>query len=256
MKIHHCEHLGDEPLDTACLGHQPPQVLAPNVKLAISFHDLPVLATLSGAIAAAHVGTTPAGMPMVGVAQSGQEAYQTHVASGVGTSQEGEAMILLSYIQRLAQQLGVYWLVRDCKAAVRALGTYHEVGHCGYGIHRLCDMVLGGHYLFPASAINAVTTPSHGINGLNVRLDAAAQEPPEVDLTWLLRRPFSLLPVVTCRDQCQLSPTALSDWLQDEAPIPPRVGYEARWGVHYTSSSLTTTISATLWRTAWKTSLR
>ena len=56
---------------------------------------------------------------------------------------------------------------------------------------------------------------------------------PEVDLTWLLRRPYSFLPPVPCRDQCQLSPTALSDWLQDRAAIPARAGYEARWGVNY-----------------------
>ena len=36
------------------------------------------------------------------------EAYWAHVASEVGTSQEGEAMILLSYIRRLAEQRGVY----------------------------------------------------------------------------------------------------------------------------------------------------
>ena len=31
---------------------------------------------------------------------------------------------------------------------------------------------------------------------LNVRVDAATQELPGVDLTWLLRRPFSILPPV------------------------------------------------------------
>ena len=72
------------------------------------FHDLLALATLCGSIAAVDAGTTPAGMAMAGVAQSGYRAYQTHVASGVGTSQEGEAMILLSCIRRLAQQPGVY----------------------------------------------------------------------------------------------------------------------------------------------------
>ena len=106
------------------LATDPPQVLAPNVKPGIWFHDLPVLATLSGTIAAVDAGTTPEGMAMAGVAQSGHEAYQTHVASGVGTSQEGEAMILLSYIRRLAQQPGVYWLVPDSEAAVGALRTY------------------------------------------------------------------------------------------------------------------------------------
>ena len=35
------------------------------------------------------------------------------------------------------------------------------------------------------------------------------------------------------RDQCQLSPTALSDWLQDRASIPAQAIYEARWGVNF-----------------------
>ena len=75
-----------------------PQVLAPKVTPGIWFHDLPALATLHASVAAVHAGTSQAGMSMAGVAQSGCEAYRTHVASAVGTSQEGEAMILLSYV--------------------------------------------------------------------------------------------------------------------------------------------------------------
>ena len=33
-------------------------------------------------------------------------------------------------------------------------------------------------------------------------VDAALWEPPEVDLTWLLRRPFSFDPPLTYRDEC------------------------------------------------------
>ena len=94
-------------------------------------------------------------------------------------------------------------------------------------------MAYTGRRLSLASAINVVTTPSHWITDLNVRVDAAMQEPPEVDLTWLLRRPFSFLPPVAYRDQYQLSPIALAAWLQDQASIPARVGYEARWGANY-----------------------
>ena len=72
---------------------------------------------------------------------------------------------------------------------------------------------------------------------LNVLVDAATQEPPRVDVTWVLRCPFSFVTPVTYRDQCQLSPTALSDWLQDQACIPARVGYEGRWEGNYTSGS-------------------
>ena len=145
-------------------------------------------------------------------------------------------MILLSYIRRLAQQPGVFWLVPDSEAAVGALRTYQKGGHCGDGTHHLYATVLGGRRLSPASAINVVTTPSHWVTDLNVRVDAT-REPPEVDLTWLLHRPFSFLPPVAYRDQCQLSPTALSDWLQDRASMPARAGYEARWGANYTSGS-------------------
>ena len=213
------------------------RVLAPKIKQGIWFHDLPVLASLRGTIAAVDAGTTPAGMAMAGVARSGPKAYQTHVASGVGTSQEEEAMIILSYIRRLAQQPGVFWLVPDSEAAVGALRTYPEGGHCGDGIHHLHGTILGGHRLSPAFAIIVVTTPSHWITDLNVRVDAATREPLEVDPTWLLSRPFFFLPPVTYRDQCQLSPTALSDWLQDRASIPSRVGFEPRWGANYTSGS-------------------
>ena len=86
----------------------------------------------------------------------------------------------------------------------------------------------GGQRLSPESAINVATTPSHWITDLTV-----TASPPDVDLTWLLRRPYSFLPPAPYRDQCQLSPTALRDWLQERAAIPAQAGYEARWGVNY-----------------------
>ena len=141
------------------------------------------LATLHGAVTAVDVGTTQVGMAMAGVAQSGPQAYRTYVASGVGTSQEGVAMILLSYVRRLVQQLGVFWLVPDPEAAVGALRTYQEGGRCGDGIHHAYATVLGGQRLSPTSTRNVVTTPLQWITDLNVRVDAATQEPPEVDLT-------------------------------------------------------------------------
>ena len=197
-------HLREEHRDLALLAPHglatdPPQVLAREVKPGIWFHDLPALATLRGTVAAVDAGTMPAGMAMAGVAQSGPEAQRTHVASGVGTSEEGEAMILLLYICRLAHQPGVFWLVQSSEAALR---TYQEGGHCVDGIHHLYAMVVGGCRLSPASAINVVTAPSHWMTDVNFRVDAATQEPLEVDLTWLLRRPFSFLPPVNYRDQC------------------------------------------------------
>ena len=228
LRTHLREHHGDLALLAPHgLATDPPQVLAPNVKPGIWLHDLLALATLRGTIATVDAGATPAGMAMAGVAQSGLEAYQTHVASGVGTSQEGEAMIPLSYIRRLAQQPGVFWLVPDSEAAVGALRTYREGCHCGDGIHHLYTTSLGGRRLSPASAINVVTTPPEcpcGCGDAGAARGRPDMAPPP---------PFLLLPPVTYRDRCQLSPTALSDWLQDWASIPARVGYAARWGANY-----------------------
>ena len=145
---------------------------APEVKPGIWFHDLPALATLHGTVAAVDA-ETQAGMAMAGVAQSRPEADPTRVASGVGTSQEGEAMILLLYVRRLAQHPGVFWLVPHSEAAVGALRTYQEGGLCGDGIHHLYATVVGGQCLSPTSAISVVTTPSHWKTDLNVRVDAA-----------------------------------------------------------------------------------
>ena len=234
LRTHLREHHGDMAL-LAPHGRatSPPRVLAPETRPGVWFHDLPALATLRGSVVAVDAGATQAGMAMAGVVQSGRGEYQAQVASGVGTSPEGEAMALLSYARRLATQKAVYWLVPDSEAAVGALRRYQEGGHYGDGIHHLYATVLGGQRLSLRSAINVVTTPSHWITDLNVRLDAATREPPEADLTWLLRRPYSFIPPVPFRDQCQLSPTALSDWLQDRASIPAQAIYEARWGVNF-----------------------
>ena len=193
LKRHLREHQGDMALLAPHdLATEAP--LAPRMKRGIWFHDLPAWATLRGTFVAVDAVATLAGMAMVGVAQRGHEASQGHVASGVGTSKEGKAMILISHVRRLAVQPGLYRLVPDSDAAVGALRTYQAGGHCGDGIHHLYATVLGGARLAPTSASLVVTTPSHWIADLNVRVDATTQDPPEVDLTWLLRRPFSFPP--------------------------------------------------------------
>ena len=144
LRTHLREHHGDMAL-MAPHGRatDPPRVLAHEARPGIWFHDLPALATLRGTVVAVDAGATRAGMTMAGVAQSPPTTYQSRVASGVGTSQEGEAMILLSYVRWLAKQPRVYWLVPDSEAAVGALRTYQEGGHCGDGIHHLYATVGG-----------------------------------------------------------------------------------------------------------------
>ena len=104
-------------------------MLAPNTEPGIWFHGLPAPATLRGTIVAVDAGATLAGMAMAVFAQWGPGLYRAHVASWVGTSDEVQAMVLVSYFRRLAAPTGVYWLVPDSEAAVGALRTYPEGGH-------------------------------------------------------------------------------------------------------------------------------
>ena len=73
----------------------PQNVLVPKAQPGMWFHDLPALATLCGTVLAVDAGATRRSMAMAGVARSGPTAYHARGASGVGTSQEREAMILL-----------------------------------------------------------------------------------------------------------------------------------------------------------------
>ena len=127
LQTHFREYHGDPALlPRHGPANDPPQVVAPEVKPGIRFHDLLASATLRGTVAALDAETKQPGMAMAGVARSGLEAYRTHVASKVGTSQETEAMVLLPYHRMLAQHPRVFWLVRGSEAASGALGTYHE----------------------------------------------------------------------------------------------------------------------------------
>ena len=61
-------------------------------------------------------------------------------------------------------------------------------------------------------------------------------EEPQADLTWMLCRPYACLPPVKFRDHCQLAPTDLREWLQEQVAVPAGVHYEHRWGLNYRPS--------------------
>ena len=180
----------------------------------------------------------------------------------MGTSQEGEAMILLSYARRSATQPGVYWLMPDSEGAVGALHTYQEGGHCGDGIHHLYATVLGG--AAPLAGVrnqcnyHAVAL-DHGPQRPCRCGDAgtagggphrAPQAPLLVYLSSTLRRPMSALPDGTVR------PVA------GRASIPAQAACEAWWGVNYMLGGVSprtgsiTTSSAVSRRNVWTTSRR
>ena len=88
-----------------------PKYMRPVMELGIWFHELPPLATINGAIIATDASTTVVGMVRVLVHERTRGEYNTRVALGVGTSQEGEAMTLLLYVRWLAPQEGSFGVV-------------------------------------------------------------------------------------------------------------------------------------------------
>ena len=65
-----------------------PMYLQPRTEPGISFHDLPLLAMIHGAIVATHAATTPAGMAIALAYEHARGEYAVVATSGVGTSQE------------------------------------------------------------------------------------------------------------------------------------------------------------------------
>ena len=220
-----------------------PMYLRPRTEPGIWFHRLTPLATIHGAIIATGASTTPAGMRMALAYEHAPGLYTTMTTSGVGTSQEGEALTT----GRLLGGTGL---------GISTLRTYEEGAQRGDGIHHLYARTLGAERPAPTAAVNIVVTPSHWITTINVRLDAATREEPHANLTWMLHRLCACLPQVKSQDHYQLAPIDLQEWLQEQAAIPAWVHYEHRWGPNYRPSlglSWTgppVTSSSTLWPTA------
>ena len=185
-----------------------PMYLQPRMQPGIWFHDLPPLATIHGAIVATDAGTTPAGMAMAPAYEHAPGQNMTVTTSGMGTSQEGEALTLLLCV-RLVTQQGIYWMVPDLESAISALRTYQEGGQCRDGIYHLYARTMGVEHLAPTATIIIVVTPSHWKTAINVQVDTASREEPQADLAWMPRHPYTCLPRVKFQDHCQLAPTDL-----------------------------------------------
>ena len=121
----------------------------------------------------------------------------------------------------------------DSEAALGAPPTYEEGKHFGDGVHHLYARTPRAECLAPKAATNIVVMPSHRTTAINERVDAATKEEPRADLTWIPHRPYACLPPVKCWDYCQLAPTNLQDWLQEQATIPAWVHYEHQWEPNY-----------------------
>ena len=74
-------------------------------------------------------------MVMVFAYEHAPGQYNTRVASGVGTSQRGEAMTLLLCVHQLVLETGVFWVVSVSESGIGAMCTYQEGRHGGDGIH-------------------------------------------------------------------------------------------------------------------------
>ena len=133
-------------------------------------------------------------MSAAGYAAGAAGEGEASVAGWPGTSQEGEALALIEYVIALAYKRGVYWIIGDSEAAVRALRKYQEGVKSGDGMREFYAQRLGSEILQPTSAINIVVTPSHWITSVNVTVDQATTEQWTVDLSRALRRAFAFAP--------------------------------------------------------------
>ena len=93
--------------------------------------------------------------------------------------------------------------------------------------------ILQGAWLMPTAAINIVMMPLHWITELSACVDVATNDELGPDLSWMLRRRFSFMPVEKFRDHYQLALSDLQDWLQAQAAIRAQVRYEHLWGDWY-----------------------
>ena len=173
----------------------------------------------------------PSSMVMAGVAERGPGHFHTQVALGVGTSQEREALILLSYVRKLQHPNRLCRVIPDSESSMGALQTYIDGGYCGDGIHHLQAHILQGAQLAPTAAIKIVTMPSHWITEPGV--DVATKDEPAVNLMWMLRCPFCFVPMEKFRDHSQPALLDLQDWLQAQATIPVHVWCEHPWADWY-----------------------
>ena len=159
---------------------------------------------------ATDTGAGPARMATAITYESAPGEYNTKVASGVRTSQEGVAMNLILGIRRLAYQEGVYWVVPDSEFAMGALHTYPRSNLARpTGYHKRHSHTL---------ALVMV---------VNVRVDAATGEEPQADLAWMLRRPYAFLPEVKFRDHCSWPRPICKKGFTNRRPSPLRCSTSA-----------------------------
>ena len=93
-----------------------PYVLEAITEPGIHFRDLPPLATIRGKIIALDAGTVEGGVVAAGVFYR-HDHRDIATARGPGTSQDGEALVLITYVRELKEKEGVYWPVVDSEAA-------------------------------------------------------------------------------------------------------------------------------------------
>ena len=98
-----------------------PMYPQPRTEPGIWFHDLPLLATIQGAIVATNTGTTPVGIKRA--YEREPREYTSETTSGIETSQEGEALTLLLCVRQPEAQHGTYWVAPNSESAVGALRT-------------------------------------------------------------------------------------------------------------------------------------
>ena len=159
---------------------------------------MPLPATISKAIVATQVG-----MLMALAYESAPGEYHTWVASGVGSSQEGEAMSLklLFCVRGLVSHEGVYYVVPDFESTEGALRTYQEATTVGMAYTTSMHTPWRPN-ASPPRLRSTSWSPPHTGSPPSLCMDAPSRQELETDLTWMLQRPYLFLPVAKFRDHC------------------------------------------------------
>ena len=98
-------------------------------------------------------------------------------ARGPGTSKDGEALALITYVRELQEREGVYWLVVDSEAAKGALQSYLIGDRSGEGMELLYAQIAGDLTSQSKAAINIIATPSHWITRANIAANKSSFKP-------------------------------------------------------------------------------
>ena len=218
---------------------EPRHVIRPNTTPGIHFHEVDHVATVQGVVIGTDAGTPNsearkaarelnvidppehamlvAGAQWKVVAEEGTVAMSTIHAPA--TAQEGEAKSLITYV-RAANRLPegtVVWMTPDSQSAVAALRSYANNPRAKGMMTQIYAQDLDYGPREVQVALNVLATPSHRFTMVNAWADYATKLKPRIDGSRTFRRCFHFVPPEPYKQQYQLGPRGVRQYLTKKA---------------------------------------